>query len=421
MTEADSTPLSREDLTILDLECETIAGHTCKVIVLGEGAPSVDAVRDRVAARIDATPQLTWRLGGESQAPAWVADPTFDLTAHVVAPLAGPIDESELAATVSELFAQHLERERPLWRLDVVSLRAGGVALVWRIHHALADGTTAMRLARQVLFDPVGEQTAAASRHASSAGRAADDARRRAHLGGFLGREFSRSRGRSPFDGRVGTERRVAFATTPLAPLHDAAKSLCAATVNDAVLASVAGGLRSWIEAHHGTLQDLRVRVPVSLHHEGDDAGNRDSFFAVALPLSEPDPVERLRAVHAETSARKSDHDAETLDQLHRDLTRASPHLETLWSRVEASPRRFALNVSNVPGPRTAVSVDAAPVRELHSIAEIGERHALRVAVVSYAGDLCFGLCADPAIVDGLDALAEGIETEAATLVEVAP
>lgn len=66
--------------------------------------------------------------------------------------------------------------------------------------------------------------------------------------------------------------------------LHDAAGTIDCAPLNDAVLAIVAGELRRWVEHHHGALGAVRVRVPVSLHHEGDDAGNRDSFFSVGLP-----------------------------------------------------------------------------------------------------------------------------------------
>ena len=83
---------------------------------------------------------------------------------------------------------------------------------------------------------------------------------------------------------------------------------------------------------------------------------------------------------------------------------------------MEQSPRRFAVNVSNVPGPRTAVTVLGSPLGSLHSIAEIGERHALRVAVVSACGQLGFGFCADPAIVEDLEEMARGVEIEAAIL-----
>ena len=182
----------------------------------------------------------------------------------------------------------------------------------------------------------------------------------------------------------------------PLKPLHDGAKHLAGATVNDAVLACVAGGLRHWIELHHGELGDMRVKVPVSLHHEGDQVGNRDSFFAVTLPIGEPDALERLRKIHAATAERKDKHDATELDDLTRELGRVAPRMERLAKRLERSPRRFALNVSNVPGPRQRMTILGEEVSSLHTLAEIGERHALRVAALSYADQLCWGFAQIP-------------------------
>jgi diacylglycerol O-acyltransferase len=409
----DAIPLTAEDRAILALESATIAGHVCKVAELGAGAPSVGELRELVAERIHEAPALMTKLGGTAAAPAWVPDDDFDVTNHVVAaPVEAPLQRAEVAGAVATLFEQRLERSRPLWRIDLASLEDGGALLVWRTHHALADGTAAMRYARTLLWDrAVSGDAPRGSSHAD------DDERRRAHLAGFLHREFARSRDASPFDGRIGTRRTIAFAQAPLRALHDAAKSLGGATVNDAVLTCVAGGLRRWISEHHGALGTVRVKVPVSLHHEGDDASNRDSFFAVALPLNEPDPVARLAAVHAATAVRKADHDAEEMDALLRDLSRVSPQLEQFCSRLTRSPRRFAVNVSNVPGPRAPVSVLGAPVEALHAIAEIGEHHALRVAVVSLADTLHFGFCADPAIVDDLDAMVAGVEGDAAALI----
>jgi hypothetical protein len=415
----DAVPLAAEDRAILALESETVVGHTCKVIVTGSGAPDLAELRASVAQRVEAVPALMRRLAGTPTAPAWSYDDGFDIARHVVpAPIEAPLDGDALRGEVARLFEQRLDRAHPLWRIDVAPLLSGGSALVWRIHHALADGTTAMRYARELLWDPdaggerVGGHTARA--------HARDDVRRRTHLAGLLRREFTRSRGRSPFDGRIGTRRRIAFASVPLTDLQDAARTLDGATLNDAILATVAGALRHWVERHHGRLGDVRARVPVSLHREGDDARNRDSFFSVGLPLCEPDPVARLRSVHAATALRKSEHDAERLDELTRELGRMSPLLKRFCERLEASPRRFAVNVSNVPGPRSRVAILEAPVEALYSIAEIGEHHALRVAVVSLAGELCFGFCADPAIVDDLQAMAEGVELEAGALIAAA-
>lgn len=407
-------PLSPEDRAILALESPTVAGHTCKVIVLEPPAPGIGALRSAVEGRLDAAPALAWRLGGAPSAPEWVADESFEIERHVVTH-PEPLQPAALAGSVADLFAQHLDRARPLWRLDMLRIDDGSTALVWRIHHALADGTATMRFVRTVLCREAEHPTPAA---AAAHEHAADDARRRAHLGAFIRREFARSQGGSPFDGRIGTRRHVAFAQAPLHALHDAARRAAGATLNDAVLASVAGGLRRWIEEHHGRLGDVRVKVPVSLHHEGDDAGNRDSFFSLSLPLNESDPVARLRAIHAATSVRKAEHDARELDELTRRLSKLSPALGRFCDRLERSPRRFALNVSNVPGPRNALAVLDAPVRSMHSLAEIGERHALRVSVVSFAGTLYFGLLADPALVDGLESLAGGVETEAEALID---
>jgi hypothetical protein len=415
----DAVPLSAEDRAILRLESTTVVGHTCKVIQVAGPAPDVAALRALIARRLGSTPALTTRLADLPDGPAWVPDEDFDLARHVVASAGeGPVDRAGLSREVARLFTERLDRARPLWRIDVIPRSGGGAALVWRLHHALADGTTMIRYARALLWDP---QPSGAS--GSAGGRRAalphpvDDGRRR-HLAGFLHREFALGPDRSPFDGRIGTRRAVAFAAAPLGALHRVANALDGATLNDAVLSIVVGGLRRWLVRRHGHLGAVRVKVPVSLHRPGDDAGNHDSFFTVALPLGEPDPVARLRATHAATAACKDGHDAETMEALLRRLDRVSPSLQRWCERLEQSPRSFAVNVSNVPGPRAPVSVLDAPVEALYSLAEIGERHALRVAVISLADTLYLGICADPELVDDVADLAAGIELEARKLAD---
>ena len=217
--------------------------------------------------------------------------------------------------------------------------------------------------------------------------------------------------------------RSVAFASAGLAEVREAARATDGATVNDAVLTIVGGGLRRWIEARHGHLGAVRVKVPVSLHgppHEpGDDdagPGNRDSFFCLDLPLAPADPRDRLAAVHRATRIRKQAHDAQHLDTLMRELA-GLPRLRHFAQRVLAHPRSFALNVSNVPGPRQPVCVLGVPVQAMYSLAEIGEHHALRVAVVSVAGTLNFGLVADPTLLADVDHLAADVQAEAAALI----
>jgi diacylglycerol O-acyltransferase len=415
----DLIPLGPEDRAILDLECQTVAGHTCKVVRLGSALDTAQ-LRERVAERIALTPTLTRRLGGTATEPAWVSDERFDIDEHITSvPVEAPLDRAGMLALVARLFEQRLARSRPLWQMDTVALSDGGSALIWRIHHALADGATSIRYGRELLWDqgPEAPMTPAQA----SAAHAADEARRRAHLAGFLHREYARSHSRSPFDGRIGTRREVGFATAPMSRLHAAARTLVdGATINDAVLSVVAGGLWRWMSAHQGHLGSLRARVPVSLHHEDDATANHDSFFSVALPLNQPDPVARLRVIHQETSARKGRHDAQHHADLLDELSGVSPHLEQFVTRLEGSPRSFALSISNVKGPHQPVSLLGAPVQGLHSIAEIGERHALRVSAISLADQLSFGLCADPELVDQLQLMADGVETEAGELLAAA-
>jgi diacylglycerol O-acyltransferase / wax synthase len=411
-------PLTAEDRAILDLEGPDLVGHTCKVVRLPEGAPDVAELRAAVARRLPDAPRLTWRLGGTPDEPVWRPDEAMDVAAHVGAVAAtGPLDPDGLRREVARLFVQHLDRQRPLWRMDLVGpLEGGGAALVWRVHHALADGTTLMRLAHDVLWDPT--PMPAADRHGAVAvppGPPPDDARR-AHLADVLTGELLPGLRRSPFDAPMGRDREVAFAGTSLSGLRDAARGMAGATVNDAVLAVVAGALRRWLEHRHGPIHDLRVVVPVTLHHDGDQTGNRDSYFRVDLPVDRADPVARLAAVRAETALRKSRHDAQELDELMDRMARFSPRLAAWSQRLQRCGRSFALSVSNVRGPEREVTVLGARVDGVHSLVEVARHHALRVAVVSVGDRLGFGLVADPAVIGDLDVLAGAFDREAAEL-----
>ena len=115
----------------------------------------------------------------------------------------------------------------------------------------------------------------------------------------------------------------------------------------------------------------------------------------------------------------RSEHDAEWLDAVMRELGKTSPGLRRFADQVLAGPRSFALNVSNVPGPRNPIEVLGVPVAALYALAEIGERHALRIAVLSLADTLSFGLCADPTLLPDVEQLAAAIEAEAAELAAI--
>ena len=417
--------LSGEDLSILALENATVAGHTCKVILV-QGQLDAAQLRSSIAGRLDRAPRLRLRLAERDGEPWWVPGPELDLTEQVVpAGPAGAGDDAGLRAAVAGIFAQHLDRSRPLWRIDVISgLDGGRSAAVWRIHHALADGMTAMSLASAVLWD---DAPPTAPRQRSRPAAPAGPSRGPHLLADVrsVAREAPQPWHRSPFDGHIDARRSVAFSSAGLGALRQVCHATGGATVNDAVLTVVAGGLHRWLEAHHGHLGAVRVKVPVSLHNaagpeHGGEAGNRDSFFCLDLPLGAADPLDRLTAIRHATKVRKRGHDAQHLDACMRQLARVPP-LGHFAERALSHARSFALNVSNVPGPRQPVRVLGRPVLAMYSLAEIGTHHALRIAVVSLADSLNFGLVADPTLLDDVDQLAASLHAEAAALTACLP
>jgi hypothetical protein len=393
-----SERLSREDARILRLETGNVCGHTCKALML-DGRVRLDDLREHVAERLPAAPRLLQRPVAPRgfRRPVWVEDVDFDIDAHVLAADAGP---GEFRERVAQLMSQPLDRSRPLWSLHLVDQTdSGDSALVWRVHHCMADGVSMIRLASAVLWDCEPEHARAGSAPQRRPGLASSVAH------GMLRRELGRTARMSVLDQRIGAARSVGFAAADLEALHAGGKAASPeVTLNDVVLGAVAGAVRRWLVAREAETGGIRVKVPVSLHHAGETAGavsNVDSYFFVDLPVGEPDPVRRVLAINAETSNRKRRQDAQLIYRL--PLRRAV----TRWAM---SSRVFTFNVSNVPGPRGPLHVSGVRVREVFSLAEVAEHHALRVSVVSAGGRLGFGLCADRDAVPEFDVLVDGLK-----------
>ena len=411
--------LTPEDAAILELESTTIAGHTCKVVVLDDSGapPSIEEVRAHVESRLTRVSRCCECLA-EGPEMAWTDPAPVAIEEHVrIAPEGERID-----GAVSRAMTGRLDRTRPLWDLELLPACGDGHwALVWRVHHAMADGMTMMHWASDLLWDEPPQ--------APGAAKVADPPSPTPLLSAVagaartvvsLGKELRPARRPGPFGGRVGTRRQAAFARCRLDDLRTIEHAAGAGvTVNDVVLAAVAGALRQWCVRHQAALEGVRVQVPVSMHVHGPDAadlGNRDSFMFVDLPLDESDPVARLHAVNRETRERKTHHDAEAVYNVLAAVERLAPPVARVAERLLTSPREFTLNVSNVPGPRSAISILGRPVRNLYSFAEIGERHPVRIAAVSLCGMMQFGVLTDPDLIPGTETIAAGIESSIAEL-----
>ncbi|HJU57774.1 MAG TPA: wax ester/triacylglycerol synthase domain-containing protein [Actinomycetota bacterium] len=445
--------LSPEDSRILALESKSIVGHTCKVLIAERTGDVVQYLRDRIARRIALAPSCRWRVldtPHRLDAPVWADDPDFEVSRHVrQVRVAGPVGDGKLREIVAGLMAERLPRDRPLWAIDVVEpLEDDSRAVIWRIHHAMADGQAAIAIGSALLWgDPTDPEPdppplpAAEPLPASNmliAAALSDRARAVGHTARRIGRrvvsrrrlresleelrgapsairrELVPERATSPLNAPAGRRRRVAFVAHPLDAVHRASHALGeGVTINDLLLGVIAGGLRHWLEVRHGPIGPVRVQVPVSMHREGEAPGavpNRDSFVNIDLPVQEGDAARRVLAVNEQMRARKQDHDAEQLYAVFADVGRVSKHLFGLAHRIAANQHFFALSVSNVRGPAGTQYLAGGRIREVYSLAEIAPHHALRVSAMSFGGRMAIGLCADADALPELAELADGVE-----------
>ena len=445
--------LTPEDSRILALESRSIVGHTCKIVIADRTEDGVDHLRDRISRRISLAPSFRRRIvmtPHRLDAPVWADDPDFDVTRHVRAvPVSRPVGDWELRKIVAGLMAERLPRDRPLWAIDVVEpLEDGGRAVVWRIHHAMADGQAAMAIGSALLWsestepepDPpplppagplpsssrliadalsdranaVALTTRRIGRQVASRRRMKESLEELRGAPSAIGRDLLPERGTSPLNAPAGRRRQVAFVGHRLDAVHAASKSLGeGVTINDLLLGVVAGGLRHWLEARDGSIGPMRVQVPVSMHREGEAPGavpNRDSFVNIDLPVQEADSARRVLLVNEQMRARKQGRDAEQLYTVFADVGQVSRHAFDLAHRIASDPHIFALSVSNVRGPAGTHYLAGGRIREVYSLAEIAPHHALRVSAISFGGRMSIGLCADGDAIPELAELAEGVD-----------
>jgi len=424
----DSDSLSADDARILNLESAAITGHTLKLVVLEPGsALNIDVLRKAVMQRLSTEPRATQRLDTTGSDPRWVEATDFDIGAHVRrTPDLDCASQTDLWRIVSGLMSEHLDRSRPLWTFDVIGpLADGREAIAARIHHAMADGIAGVRFLNSVLFDPHHDSsTRDGGRPGLRAGseplsRLAEVRR----MPAAVVRELGHRGQYSPFDQPITVARELAFTVAPLGQMKAIGASRPnRATVNDVLLAIIAGGLRDWLLAGGSHARHLRAQVPVSLHHREEAAGspgNCDSFINVDLPLGEVDPLARLDQISAETRKRKLLDDAEELYDLFHALGRMKP-IGKAVQHLSGSAREFSLSISNVPGPSGSVGVAERRVQHLFSSSEPAAHHALRISAISCAGDIGIGLCTDPSALPDITGLADAIERAYAELRSIA-
>jgi diacylglycerol O-acyltransferase / wax synthase len=432
-------------------------------LLMCEGsAPSEDDFLTHIRSRVHHLPRLRQRLLYPPLGlgtPFWVDYPGFDIHQHVRRiSLPAPGGEEQFRELVGELLAPPLDRAKPLWELILVEgFEDDRFGIVYKTHHAMADGISAVDIG-MLLFDvepkaePAREEVS--WRPAKSPSKAALVARAGtgiaatlARLGRWLRRalrEPGRARRRAsdgfagvwevtwnlvrpapkvPFNTEIGTGRSFSWATFSLTEFKQV-KNALGGTVNDVTLAVVAGAVRRWLLEHDVKVDGLELKalVPVSIRTENEhgELGNKLTAMRGPLPVGVEDPVRRLGAVSTAMDALKSSKQplgAEAiwgLNDWFRDF--APPLLLRPTAAINFSTRLFNLLVTNFPGPQVPFYVLGRELTEVYPIGFLARNHALAIAILSYNGQVGFGLLADPEALPDAERIAGHLAASVAEL-----
>ena len=455
--------LTALDATFLELEQsdETAHMHIGALLVFeplpGGGTPSFEEGLKHLAQRVDALPRYSQQLsephtGGLSW-PSWEPDEQFDIRNHVHrAALPAPGGERELLDWAGDYWSHRLDRRRPLWDAVLLEgLEGGRWAICTKTHHCLVDGVGSLDIG-YVLLDTSPEPSDGWLAHTPR--RSPPESDGTDHLPALLvrGARSSLDAARHPkralelfehskalaelilrdeviaaptssLNSPIGTERRFAIVRASLSDVK-AVKTALGGTVNDVVLASVTGGLRRLLleRGEEPPVQGLRAMVPVNVRAGGDQValGNRISSLFVQLPVVEPEPAQRYRLTCGESKMLKSGNagiGAETLLEI---TGLAPPVMHSVLARSLFASRLFNVTVTNVPGPQFPLYALGAKLREIYPLVPIAAEHALGIAVISYDGQLVFGVHADRDTVPDLEILVKGIHKSLAELKKLA-
>ncbi len=405
-----------QDAAWLGMERPTNRMVVTAVLVL-DGAPDDDALLrvlgERLVAPHPAFRRIPVRRHGWSPLLHWRSDEHFDLAAHLTrVPVESPV-EVVLDQVVADLMARPLDRTRPPWQMHLVTDRDGGAALVVRVHHCVGDGSALVQVLL-ALTDPVdrgGPDPEPAPRPGPRT--TLRGLRQAIALVTALVRvPLTAPEPRHHLRGRLGTRKVVARgAGVPLAVVRRGA-----GTVNDAVLAAVTTGLRRQLVAGGDAPVDLRALVPVDLRPRGavvgPALGNRFGLVFVDLPAAEPDPAQRVAALRqGDWRGRVRSEAVATFAGL--TVLGALP-VATQALAVRMLGARASAVVTNVRGPGTPVDLAGRRVEGITFFVPQTGAVAVGISVLSYAGTVTVGVCADAGRLPDPAPLARWIEDDLA-------
>jgi diacylglycerol O-acyltransferase len=438
--------LSALDAAFLDLDRPAAPLHVGWTLRLDGRAPSLAALRRQIDGRLDRVPRFRRRVVRPPLGlgdPQWADDPSFDVARHVqVLRATAPGGPAELRALAGGLLSTPLDPRRPLWRLTLVDGLSTGFAIVGQAHHALVDGIAAVEVA-MLLFDlegapaelpapsdwtPVPAPSAPAAAAALALERSRDAVRGTRALARAMSRadparlhdlrvaveQLAAPAPPTALDRSAGPERLVAFAETSLVAAREAGRRH-GATLNDMLLAAATVALGRALRRRGERHVWVKALVPVNVRGGDDGAagaglGNRISFMTVELPVGLDDAVEILRAVRAQTVARKAAGAAAPLHAVARAGDLLPGTARRLVARAAAGAASFNAVVSSIPGPPVTLAMLGRPLTGVFPAVPFLEGHGLSIGAISYRERLQACVYADAEVVPDAVEIARDLE-----------
>ena len=387
--------------------------------------------------------------------PHWVDDPSFSLDAHLhVVELDPSEGEAAVRAYVDRHLGRPLRRDRPLWELHVLTGLAEGTAVYSRLHHSMADGFALMEVLLSMTDDRSEAPAELPSRSPNddSSGVVSSGPVRTAlslprQAGALLGQApelasparwwgalttvrqgvgtgakllFTQNPA-TPVTGKPQVSKRVAWTPPiPLAPVKDAAHRT-GVTVNDILVAGLAGALHHYVKSHHATVVDIPTMVPVNVRPVGEvlprSLGNQFTLVLLVLPSGLSTPFERLAETSRRMRAIKQSPEVAMTYGLIRGIGLAGPDLERVLAGFFAD--RASGVTTNVPGPRTPRYLCGTRVRAMLGWAPESGHQTLGTAIFSYDGAIHVGFKVDADVVHDPEELVSAFSDEVEELCRI--
>lgn len=392
--------LSALDTAFLQVEDAENRMQLAGMLLFEGPAPSYDDFRAAVATRLLELPRFRQRLAPSALGlgrPRWVDDAAFDLDYHLShVALPSPGGQAEVAAHIDQLTTAPLDLRRPVWELGLVEGVGTGFAISLKVHHCMVDGLSIMDIFG-ALVDPLDLPSSSRKpRPVPPPGKPAGASLVR-RVGGTLAL-FGQAPRSALNHGPSGPTRRTRYATLPLDDLR-AVQRAAEVTLNTVVLTIVAGALERYLHRRGEDIEQVHAFVPVNRRtsDERGRLGNQIAMTYPALPVGAMTARERLALVQRASAEAVHGHQPTTTAGLMSALSLAPAPLAGVLNRVmQFRAGLFNLTVTNVPGPPVPVHFLDRQLELILGSTPLTRKHALTVAVLSYAGQLTFSVTTDP-------------------------